>query len=225
MEGWIAVSRSANVCCKPKQVSLRGTRYVTWRTPSNQVRFIPDACKHRGASLSMGNVEPDGCLKCVYHAWRYDDKGYNTFDGLRTEFSNHRMLRTKEQDGLLWVTNGSGTGPPKSTCEDTIWIEHWYDQCAQIVFESWVMPSTDITMPYTAQFGPNIMITVCPLNEHTCKIFVGFSRKDGVPIWLFDILNGNKLIVEQIDKDFRYKGDVEPFVKEWREKLWTYDFR
>jgi hypothetical protein len=173
----------------------------------------------------MGNVEPDGCLKCVYHAWRYDDKGYNTFDGLRTEFSNHRMLRTKEQDGLLWVTNGSGTGPPKSTCEDTIWIEHWYDQCAQIVFESWVMPSTDITMPYTAQFGPNIMITVCPLDEYTCKIFVGFSRKDGVPIWLFDILNGNKLIVEQIDKDFRYKGDVEPFVKEWREKLWTYDFR
>ena len=189
------------------------------------MRFIPDACKHRGASLSMGSVEPDGCLKCVYHSWRYDDKGYNTFDGQRTEFSNHRLLRAKEQDGLLWVTNGSSAGPPKATCEDAIWIEHWYDQCAQLVFESWVMPSTDITMPYTAQFGPNIMITVCPLSDCTSKIFVGFSRKDGVPIWLFDILNGNKLIVEQIDKDFRYKGDVEPFVKEWREKLWTYDFR
>lgn len=225
MEGWIAVSRSANVCCNPKQVGLRGSRYVTWRPKGGQARFIPDACKHRGASLSMGNVEPDGCLKCVYHSWRYDDKGYNTFDGQRTEFLDYRMLRTKEQDGLLWVTKGSSEGPPKTTCDDPIWIEHWYDQCAQLVFESWVMPSTEITMPYTAQFGPHIMITVCPITEYTCKIFVGFSRKDGVPIWLFDILNGNKLIVEQIDRDFRFKGDVEPFLKEWREKLSTYEFR
>lgn len=228
MDGWIAVGRSAHICQKPKQLSLRGNRYVSWRTPSGQVRFIPDACKHRGASLSLGTVEPDGCLKCAYHKWRYDDKGYNTFgDDLRIPFMDHKFLRAQEQDGLLWVTTGMSTEPPKATCDDSVWIEHWYDQCAQLVFESWVMNITKsaITMPYTVRFKPSIMISVCPIDENTSKMFIGFSRKDGVPMWLFDILNGNREIIKSIDKDFCYKGLVEPAIQDYRALLTTYEFR
>ena len=222
MEGWIAVSRSAHVCNHPKIVPLRGSRYVTWRTPQGQVRFLPDACKHRGASLSRGTVEPNGCLKCVYHGWQYDDAGYSTFDGHRTGFTDTRdLLYTREQDGLLWVTAGPAADPPKAPVDDMVWIEHWIDQCAQLVMESWLVPTTELTLPYTVQFEPNIMISICPLTQYSSKVFIGFSRKDGVPLWLFDIINKNKQVVEQIDHNFCFKGEIEPFIRDYRLSLWS----
>lgn len=226
MEGWIAVSRSAHVCNQPKIVPLRGSRYVTWRTPKGQVRFLPDACKHRGASLSLGTVEPNGCLKCAYHGWQYDDAGYSTFEESRTGFTDPRdLMRVREQDGLLWVTTGTDLDPPKAWVDDMVWIEHWIDQCAQLVMESWLLPVVDLTLPYTVQFRPNIMISICPLTQHSSKVFIGFSRKDGVPLWLFDSINKNKQMIEKIDHNFCFKGEIEPFIRDYRLNLWTKTWR
>ena len=102
MEGWIAVTRTTTLGTQPRRVTLNEKNYVVWRNHKNDVKIIPDACRHRGASLSLGKVLPDGYIECPYHGWKYTEKKLcrpwtECAEQLQIDFDK------KDQDGLLWI--------------------------------------------------------------------------------------------------------------------------
>jgi toluene monooxygenase system ferredoxin subunit len=69
-----------------------------------------DSCPHRGVALSCGKLEAgSGTLTCAMHLWQYDAR---TGRGLEDhQGAALRRLRTKVQDGGIWV-EVSGDGDP-----------------------------------------------------------------------------------------------------------------
>ena len=149
MEGWIAVTRTSTLGTSPRRVTLNSKRYAVWRDHDNSVKMIPDACKHRGASLSTGKVLKDGTLECPYHGWKYDETKFcrpwgvgNCYENIQNEFEKC------DQDGLLWVRPRGliGPGPPevphvKEPGFNTMWFETTINQSAQLIIENGIDPS------------------------------------------------------------------------------------
>lgn len=78
-EGWIALTRTATLKTgETRRVSLNSKHYVTWKDHKQRVQLAPDACKHRGASLSMGKVINEGvrsgCLEWYVFSHHADRK-------------------------------------------------------------------------------------------------------------------------------------------------------
>jgi hypothetical protein len=70
---------------RPQRLQLHGQlKTLFWRAAAPLV--VDDACSHRGASLSLGHVTPDGCIACGYHG--------------KTTRGNPR--RTRDVDGIVW---------------------------------------------------------------------------------------------------------------------------
>jgi hypothetical protein len=152
-EGWIALTRAATLKTgEPRRCTLNSNHYAVWRDHKAQVQVVPDACRHRGASLSLGEVVPSGtrqgCLQCNYHGWRYSGKKlYRPW----TEGSEliQNVFDTREHDGLLWVRPRSLEGPAEppevpyvnNPQFHTSWFETTIQQCAQLVIENGIDPS------------------------------------------------------------------------------------
>ena len=147
MEGWIALTRTSTLGASPRKVSLLKRDYVVWRNSHNELQLVPNACRHRGASLSGGKVLSDGSLECPYHGWKYTEKnlckpwGAECGELLQIEFDK------REQDGLLWVRpkNLEGSEPPEvpHTSEpgfNTTWFETTIKQSAQMIIENGIDP-------------------------------------------------------------------------------------
>lgn len=293
MEGWIAVTRTSTLGSSPRKVTLNSKNYTVWRNNENRINLIPDACKHRGASLSMGRVI-DGTVECPYHGWRYTENSVtkpwtDCADQLHIDFDK------KDQDGLLWIRPKGLVGPDPPEVPhvaepgfNTVWFETTISTPAQMIIEngidpchaSWVhanplgfgtagekptnvihkgntiefnyvpnrealstklfgMSSTHnfhaFVLPYTTWsdvtiHGDKVLmtyVTLCPIDEFTTKMFVGFSQNFGVPSTLF-VLMGNaiveqdRVILENLDVDFRFmgmNGEHDELVVMYREAL------
>jgi nitrite reductase/ring-hydroxylating ferredoxin subunit len=74
------------------------TRIVVFRL-GEELHALPDACPHRGASLSEGAVV-DGAVRCPKHRWRFD-----LATGACTEAPHipAQVLPVREEDGAVWV--------------------------------------------------------------------------------------------------------------------------
>jgi len=104
---------------QPLAVRLLGEDLVLWRS-GEQVLAWHDRCPHRGAQLSLGQVQPeDGVLACPYHGWRF------AADGVCVHIPAHldqkpparaaaTAYRAREGYGLIWVGLGepAGDAPP-----------------------------------------------------------------------------------------------------------------
>ena len=83
---------------------------VLWRDAAGRARCFRDRCLHRNAKLSEGDLE-DGCLRCPYHGWTYDETGRciripsEGPEGIppRKPIASFPVL---EQDDLVWVWMG-----------------------------------------------------------------------------------------------------------------------
>jgi hypothetical protein len=152
MEGWIALTRSATL--KPgeaRRASLNSKHYAVWLDHKKRVQVAPDACRHRGASLSLGTVLNDGvhqgCLECNYHGWKYSGKKiYKPWTDGSEVIQNDFDVR--DQDGLVWIRPRGleGPEPPEvpyinNTSFHTSWFETTIKQCAQLIIENGIDPS------------------------------------------------------------------------------------
>ncbi|MBW4491089.1 MAG: aromatic ring-hydroxylating dioxygenase subunit alpha [Trichocoleus desertorum ATA4-8-CV12] len=72
---WYACEFSSAVTNKPKQIVMLNQRFVLYRDSQGQVVALNDQCPHRGAALSLGQVE-DGCIHCPYHGWKFQADGH-----------------------------------------------------------------------------------------------------------------------------------------------------
>jgi phenylpropionate dioxygenase-like ring-hydroxylating dioxygenase large terminal subunit len=68
------VALSEDVTAEPKAFQLLGEDLVLFRSADGPVA-LKDLCIHRGTRLSLGDVTPEGNIRCPYHGWEYDAQG------------------------------------------------------------------------------------------------------------------------------------------------------
>ena len=97
-------------------VTLLGERLALFRDEHGGLGLVQERCPHRGAALSYGMVE-DGCLRCPYHAWKFDKEGRcvdiptegaasKVKDGIRV-----KAYPVREMSGLIWAYLGPAPAP------------------------------------------------------------------------------------------------------------------
>lgn len=74
--GWFQVAYSDDL--KPAGVlplKYFGRDLVLFRTEAGEPHLLDAHCPHLGAHLGYGGTVKDGCIRCPFHAWRYDGTG------------------------------------------------------------------------------------------------------------------------------------------------------
>src|SRR5215471_18600617 len=101
----------------PVRIKLLGEELIAFRTTSNEIGLIQNACPHRGASLFFGRNEEEG-LRCVYHGWKFDTAGACVdmpSEPAESNFRNKVRVRAyplKERNGIVWAYMGPRSMPP-----------------------------------------------------------------------------------------------------------------
>jgi phenylpropionate dioxygenase-like ring-hydroxylating dioxygenase large terminal subunit len=94
----------------PHAIVFNGKPLVAFRSGNNQAHLLNDWCPHRFAPLSKGKII-NGELQCPYHGWQFNGKGVCTrVPGLGNPAGSSSLVqtyRTKEEVGLLWVSESS----------------------------------------------------------------------------------------------------------------------
>jgi phenylpropionate dioxygenase-like ring-hydroxylating dioxygenase large terminal subunit len=140
---WTPVLSIAEIERQPVAIELAGEKIVLFRNAHDEIAALLDRCPHRGAALSLGRVNENGCLECPYHGWTFDRDGACTHVPLNkpTEIKLAKLqvvsLPTRVIAGLVWVFTGQGEAPkpqlPDSLMGSTesyfihheVWNAHW----------------------------------------------------------------------------------------------------
>jgi phenylpropionate dioxygenase-like ring-hydroxylating dioxygenase large terminal subunit len=113
---WHPVALSGEVTTEPLGVRLAGQQWALARIGGTVTAF-PDACPHRRARLSAGQIV-DGALQCRYHGWRYAADGTCTLipaldddASIPARATLRRPAGITEQDGIIWVAPRTPRAP------------------------------------------------------------------------------------------------------------------
>lgn len=111
---WAPLLPAAQVSGTPQRVRVAGEDLVAWRAPDGEVGVLLDRCPHRGVSLALGAVRPDGSLACGFHGWEFGPDGacrHIPFNpGARRERFAATALPVIVTGGFVWVFTGLGRG-------------------------------------------------------------------------------------------------------------------
>jgi phenylpropionate dioxygenase-like ring-hydroxylating dioxygenase large terminal subunit len=89
---------------QPVRVELAGRAYALFRDAAGRPAALLDACPHRFAPLSKGQVRPDGRLQCPYHGWRFDAEGRGVNPGQPDlRHCDTRSFQVVERFDYLWL--------------------------------------------------------------------------------------------------------------------------
>lgn len=99
---------------KPTPVDLLGKKLVIWQDQNQNWVVMDDACPHKLARLSLGNINTDGNLVCRHHGWCFNSEGKCTkipmlagseaeTTACKSERSTVTTYPTQVAQGLLWV--------------------------------------------------------------------------------------------------------------------------
>ena len=58
-----------------KSLEYFGQRLVAFRDSQGEVAILDAYCAHLGADMGVGGSVEDDCLRCPFHAWKYDRNG------------------------------------------------------------------------------------------------------------------------------------------------------
>jgi phenylpropionate dioxygenase-like ring-hydroxylating dioxygenase large terminal subunit len=140
---WTPVAPVGRVKRRPLRLRLAGVDLVLFRGTDGAIGALLDHCPHRGASLSLGEVKPDGCLACPFHAWRFDPHGNATHVPLNPQAKRERLfaqaLPVRVIGELVWVyTDPAAKEPPEPLVPEGLsspsvtrtflevrWSAHW----------------------------------------------------------------------------------------------------
>jgi phenylpropionate dioxygenase-like ring-hydroxylating dioxygenase large terminal subunit len=108
-EFWHPVALSSDVGPEPVAVRIAGQGWVLARI-GGQVAAFTDACPHRRARLSAGQLVDGGTLQCTYHGWRFDVDGRCVHipaleDGasIPERAALQRPAGVAETSGMVWL--------------------------------------------------------------------------------------------------------------------------
>lgn len=117
---WYIVSLRRDVTDKPRRVIVAGRPLAVYRTPDGAPVALEDRCPHREVPLSMGLVQTDGTLQCLYHGIRFARDGACTFIPEETRpiaNADVRSFPVREHGEWVWAFMGdparaSSVSPP-----------------------------------------------------------------------------------------------------------------
>lgn len=116
--GWYVVLDSKEVSpLRPLGITRFGIPLVAWRQTDGQVILMSDACPHRRAKLSLGQIEA-GQIVCPFHGFRFDGSGKCTWvPEIERDAPGicARTFKTSEKYGWIWMYWGdeaSATAAP-----------------------------------------------------------------------------------------------------------------
>jgi phenylpropionate dioxygenase-like ring-hydroxylating dioxygenase large terminal subunit len=92
-----------------------GQHLVLFRDGNGVARVLDAFCPHLGAHLGYGGVIEDGCIRCPFHAWRFDGDGACVEVPYAEKIPPQARLRSwpvSEKNGLIMVFHHIGGGPP-----------------------------------------------------------------------------------------------------------------
>lgn len=69
------IARSEEVTQSLNVFPLLNEDVLVFRTTTGDPVAFRDVCVHRGTRLSLGDLTPEGTLRCAYHGWEYNDTG------------------------------------------------------------------------------------------------------------------------------------------------------
>jgi phenylpropionate dioxygenase-like ring-hydroxylating dioxygenase large terminal subunit len=105
---WHPVALSAEVGQQPVAARVGGQGWALVRF-GNGIAAFEDACPHRRARLSAGQVT-DGMLQCTYHGWRFTPEGrcvvipaLEDTAAIPERATLRRPAEVAEQDGMVWL--------------------------------------------------------------------------------------------------------------------------
>lgn len=104
---WHPVARVEDIGTGPHLVILLERRLTIACIDDSWIAF-DDRCVHRGASLSLGEID-GSCLRCAYHGWAYDADGVVVEVPANPEVSANLTVglgryRCEVKHGLVWVS-------------------------------------------------------------------------------------------------------------------------
>jgi len=108
---WHAVLSSRELSSRPVGKERFGTRLVFWRDGTGQPACAHDRCPHRGAALSLGQVN-NGAIACPYHGFEFDRDGACVrvpAEGPDWQIPAHLRVGTlpvREAQDLVWLWQG-----------------------------------------------------------------------------------------------------------------------
>lgn len=122
---WYPVLESVRLAKKPIKIKRFGDFFALWRDATGTPRALPNACPHRGASLSEGRVR-DGEIECPWHAFRFDGTGRCTQmpsegpDATIPRALNLEPATVREGHGLvfMWWGDSQENYPPLPYFDD-----------------------------------------------------------------------------------------------------------
>jgi phenylpropionate dioxygenase-like ring-hydroxylating dioxygenase large terminal subunit len=72
---WTPVLPLTLIDRNPMPAEIAGEKLVIFKDTSDEWHVLLDKCPHRGAALSLGDITPEGEIRCAYHGWRYKGDG------------------------------------------------------------------------------------------------------------------------------------------------------
>mgnify|MGYP001502343413 CR=1 FL=1 len=74
--GWFVVAYSHEIKeGEVKSLEYFGDRLVAFRDNAGQVVILDAYCAHLGADMGVGGKTENNCVRCPFHAWKYDRSG------------------------------------------------------------------------------------------------------------------------------------------------------
>ncbi len=72
---WTPVLPLTMIDRNPMPAEIAGEQLVIFEDTAGEWHVLMDKCPHRGSSLSLGDVTPEGEIRCGYHGWRFSGDG------------------------------------------------------------------------------------------------------------------------------------------------------
>ncbi len=106
---WTPVLPLTQIDRNPMPAEIAGEKLVIFKDLSGEWHTLLDKCPHRGAALSLGDVTPEGEIRCRYHGWRFTGSGactrvpMNDLNAQAIKKIRATALPTRLIGGCIWV--------------------------------------------------------------------------------------------------------------------------
>jgi 3-ketosteroid 9alpha-monooxygenase subunit A len=114
--GWYQVGYSSDVLVgQVEPIRYFDQELVLFRTQDGAAHVFDAFCAHLGAHLGFGGSVHDGCIRCPFHAWEYDETGRCVHIPYAERIPKGAAVKTwptEERSGLILVWHDPGLGSP-----------------------------------------------------------------------------------------------------------------
>lgn len=121
LDGWYAAAWDHEVSRQPLARRVADTDVVFYRTEDGRVVALADACWHRLAPLSMGQLIGNDEIRCPYHGIVYNSAGRCTFMPAQQTVNPSAMVRSYpvvERHRFIWIWLGDPFAANANTIPD-----------------------------------------------------------------------------------------------------------